>query len=262
MDPVPEMYADFQRNTVAVNGAHVSYLHRKGRGAPLVLIPGSFSDSLQWADVVPGLDAGFNVLLVELRGHGGSWPPSEDGSIEQFAADVLLIADDAGIGRFYVGGHSIGGMVALEVGRVCPGRVKGVLSVEGWTDHRVPGDAFDGDIYDTLTPEQDARRLASRARVTARWSDEQRRTFGSIWRRWDGYAFLCETGLPVLEIYGDRGRGPASREQLHIPDRPNIEVLWIEGASHSLPLERPAELATAFNAFVSRMEGGVCDVGA
>ena len=57
--------------------------------------------------------------------------------VEQFAEDVLLISDLAGLQRFYVGGHSIGGMVALEVGRASPGRVKGIVSVEGWTDYRV-----------------------------------------------------------------------------------------------------------------------------
>ena len=246
-------FPDLQRRDVVLDGARLSYLHRNAGGVVLVLIPGSFSDSEQWIDVVPELDAGLSLILVELRGHGGSWPPPKNGSIEQFAEDVLTIVDDAGVGPFYVGGHSIGGMVALEVGRICPARVKGVLSVEGWTDHRVPGDAFDGDICGTLSPEQNAWRLASRERVTAQWTDEQQQSFGRIWRRWDGYDFLCRTALPILEVYGDRGCGPVGRERLHIPDRANIELCWLDGASHSLPLERPRELAATLNAFIARV---------
>jgi pimeloyl-ACP methyl ester carboxylesterase len=43
---------------------------------------------------------------------------------------------------------------------------------------------------------------------------------------------------------------------MQIPDRPNIELQWIAGASHFLPLERPAEVAAALNGFIRRVEKG------
>jgi len=41
---------------------------------------------------------------------------------------------------------------------------------------------------------------------------------------------------------------------MQIPDRPNIELHWVAGASHFLPFERPGEVAEAVNAFIRHAE--------
>ena len=61
---------------------HFSYLLRPGSGAPLVLIPGSFNDSFALKDVIDLLDSKRQLVVVALRGHGGSWPPPKNCSIE------------------------------------------------------------------------------------------------------------------------------------------------------------------------------------
>ena len=248
------MTEGFHRGYVPTDEGRVSYLHRAGTGPALLLIPGSFSDASQWDAVVARLPSSLNLVLVELRGHGGSWPPPRNGSIEQFAQDTLAIADAVGLRRFYVGGHSIGGMVSIEVGRAAPERVKGILSFEGWTNHHAAKDAFAGDMASALSAEQTAARQAERARVTAKWTEEEVRAFGRIWRQWDGSAFLQSTALPILEVYGDRGRPKPSPDALHIPDRPNITLRWVEGACHALPFERPDAVAEAVTTFIDRIE--------
>ena len=235
-------------------GHHLSYLLRPGSGPTLVLIPGSFSDSRQWDGVLPGLSADLQLVLIELRGHGDSWPPPVDGSIEQFAEDVLRILDALNLDLFYVGGHSIGGMVALEVGSRRPRQVAGIISIEGWTHHQAAREAFSGRMHSTLTDELQARRMELRRMATGTWSEAQRQTFAEIWRGWDGLAFLNRTDLPILEIYGDRGADKPTRQQLRIPRRPNIELRWVEGASHSLPLERPGEIAGLITEFIVKVE--------
>jgi len=242
------------RRSVATDEGQVSYWHRPGKGPCLILIPGSYSDSSQWAETVKGLHPDLRLVLFEIRGHGESWPPPTSGSIEQFARDVLNVADALQAKTFYVGGHSIGGMVALEVGRQRPQAVIGIISIEGWTNRDAAREAFGGRMYSTLTPEQETARNADSARVKARWTKEQVETFGKIWTQWDGSDFLRTTDLPILEIYGDRANEPPSLEQLRIPKRKNIEVLWLKGASHALPVERPKELAGAIMRFLDRVE--------
>jgi pimeloyl-ACP methyl ester carboxylesterase len=90
--------------------------------------------------------------------------------------------------------------------------------------------------------------------VTARWSEDQIQAFGKIWRQWDGCPFLATTDLPILEVWGDRGRPRPTLDELRIPARPNIEVRWIENAPHWLPLERAKELADMIAAFIRRIE--------
>jgi len=38
---------------------------------------------------------------------------------------------------------------------------------------------------------------------------------------------------------------------MRIPDRKNIQLHWIEGASHALPLEQPAKVPAAINQFIA-----------
>lgn len=244
------------RRRIRLVEGHLSCVLRPAAGPTLVLIPGSFSSAAAWDEVAAGLPPDISLVIVELRGHGDSWPPPPPGaSMEDLAADVLVAADALGLERFFIGGHSIGGMVAIEVARMRPAAVRGVISVEGWTSHEAR-EAFPGDISSTLSPELRARKAARRVADTARWTQQQIADFASIWTRWDGYDFLAATDLPILEIWGDRGRPAPSLAAARIPDRPNIEVVWMANASHSLPLERPRELAAAMAGFIGRVQKG------
>ncbi len=246
---------DRLRKMIEFENIKLSYLVRPGNGPTLILIPGSFSDANQWNEAVTVLERELNLILIEVRGHGKSWPPPIDGTIEQLAKDVMLVADNEKMEYFYVGGHSIGGMISKEIGRSWPQRVKGVISIEGWTHWQASRDAFNGDMYGTLTSEQQKKRLSGRKMGAGHWTKEQQSDFASIWRKWErGVEFLQNTNLPIIEIYGDRGKKRPSLKQLYIPDRLNIEVHWIDNASHSLPLERPREIATVINEFIRKIE--------
>jgi pimeloyl-ACP methyl ester carboxylesterase len=219
-----------------------------------VLIPGSFVGADDWAAVVAALDPSLTIMIVELRGHGESWPPPVNGSVESLAKDVLVAVDDAKIEKYYVGGHSIGGMIAIEIGGRHPDNVKGILAIEGWTHYIVAANAFGGQTQETLTAAQRARKDELRKPVMSSWTPQQVKEFGAIWRKWNGFDLLNRTPVPVLELWGDRNRPHPTRTQMQIPERPNIELHWIAGASHFLPLERPAEVAEEVNAFIRRVE--------
>lgn len=247
----------FERHSVMLkDDAKISYAVRKGTGPTLVLIPGSFDAVESWKQVVEKLEPTLQVVIVELRGHGESWPPptAQTGTIEQFADDVLTVTRAAELEPFYVGGHSVGGMVAIECAARQPKRLKGVISIEGWTRASVLGTAFRGNTDGTLSPEQKARKYELRRPTTKRWTAEQTAAFAQVWTKWNGMPTLENTSLPVLELWGDRGAERPDRRKMMIPDRPNIELRWITGASHFLPLERPEETAIAIQEFIHQVE--------
>ena len=238
-----------------MGGGRIGWSVRGGSDIPLVLIPGSFDDRGVFAPLIERLGHGMAVCVVELPGHGRSWPPAVAGSIERFAEQVVDV-----LRRLYdrpvcVGGHSIGGMVAIQVAGSAPERVAGVISLEGWTNHRAAHTAFGGDMTGTLSARQEAARQTRRARVTERWSSDQVSRFSSIWRRWDGGPILAATRLPVLEIYGDRGRSAPTRAALDLPARGNIDLQVIAGVSHYLHVERPDEVALACHRFLASVAG-------
>lgn len=70
------------------------------------------SDGGMWAEQLPSLlAAGYRVLRLDMRGHGGSDPVSGDYTMAQLADDVAVSLDFLGIERVQFIGLSIGGMV-------------------------------------------------------------------------------------------------------------------------------------------------------
>jgi 3-oxoadipate enol-lactonase len=70
------------------------------------------SDGGMWAEQIPVLlAAGFRVLRLDMRGHGGSDPVAGDYTMAALADDVAVALDALGIAKVHFIGLSIGGMI-------------------------------------------------------------------------------------------------------------------------------------------------------
>ena len=70
------------------------------------------SDGGMWAEqMVPLLAAGWRVLRLDMRGHGGSDPIPGDYTMAALADDVALALDFLGLEKVHYVGLSIGGMI-------------------------------------------------------------------------------------------------------------------------------------------------------
>ena len=90
-------------------------------GAVVCMTHSLASDGGMWAEQVPPLlAAGFRVLRLDMRGHGGSDPVAGDYTMSALASDVAAVLDALAIARVHFIGLSIGGMLgqafALEHG--------------------------------------------------------------------------------------------------------------------------------------------------
>ena len=93
----------------------------------LLLIHGAGGSYLSWpADLrrLPGKD----VLAIDLPGHGDSPGESSD-SIGAYAEQVLDFLDQLKIDRVVLGGHSMGGAIAMQLCLDHPGRVAGLILI-------------------------------------------------------------------------------------------------------------------------------------
>jgi len=77
----------------------------------LVLVHALGTDHSLWDPQVPALLRHFQVLRLDVRGHGASDAPAGDYSIPQLGEDVLAVAAAAGRERFSYCGLSLGGMI-------------------------------------------------------------------------------------------------------------------------------------------------------
>src|ERR1700693_1067273 len=70
------------------------------------------SDGGSWAEQVPPLlQAGFRVLRLDMRGHGGSDPVAGDYTMQALAGDVAAVLDALAIPRVHYIGFLIVGVV-------------------------------------------------------------------------------------------------------------------------------------------------------
>jgi pimeloyl-ACP methyl ester carboxylesterase len=120
---------------VSNNGVRINY-EATGQGRPLVLLHGWLSDHSLWSEAgfVDDLQQDHLVVAVDLRGHGESDKPHEPSAYraEDFATDVLAVADAEGLDRFAVWGMSYGGWVAWMTAYRAPERVAAMISTGSW----------------------------------------------------------------------------------------------------------------------------------
>jgi len=99
------------KTVTSEDGTLIAY-EQDGRGSHLVLVHGSFVDSLGWERVRPRLEQHFTVTRIDRRGRGGSGD-SREYAIEREFEDVVAVVNslDAPVLLF---GHSFGAVCALE----------------------------------------------------------------------------------------------------------------------------------------------------
>jgi 3-oxoadipate enol-lactonase len=111
--------------------------------APVVYFAHSLAaDSGMWAEQVPAfLAAGYRVLRVDMRGHGGSDPAPGNYTMEQLVADAVQVIDYLGIQKVHFCGLSIGGMIGQGLGILHPMRVASLILCD--TQAEAPKDAHE-----------------------------------------------------------------------------------------------------------------------
>ena len=99
---------------VGVGGGLELYYERHGRGDPLVLLHGALGtiDSC-FAGLLPVLARRFEVIAVELQGHGHTGDVDKPFTYEGMAADTAALLEALGIARAAIVGYSLGGAVGL-----------------------------------------------------------------------------------------------------------------------------------------------------
>jgi pimeloyl-ACP methyl ester carboxylesterase len=103
-----------------------------GEGRPVVLIHGFPDSGRLWRNQVRALaDAGFKVIVPDMRGYGGSDKPAgvEPYNILYLVADVGAVLEHAGVERAHVVGHDWGAAVAWVLAAVAPERVDHLVAL-------------------------------------------------------------------------------------------------------------------------------------
>jgi len=194
-------------------------------GEPVVFVPG-ITDFADEYEAVFDLLGNRRLLVVELRGRGGSDVPATGYSVQELAGDVEAVLEAERLQRFHLMTFSRGTTPAIEVAIAAPSRVL-TLSIGDYLPAEIGlNPAFVDSQWASRfrgrpMPERVERHVLEQIQVTSRTRE-----------LWDEVAAL---GIPLLVARGSKG-GIVGDEQIAIYRHhiPSVEVIVIPGAGHDL----------------------------
>jgi N-formylmaleamate deformylase len=123
------------KNDIIVDGVKIHYT-RTGDGSkpPVVLLHGFSDNGLCWLPVACDLEAEYDVILPDARGHGLSARVKPGQEIDM-VADIAGLIRELGLNQPVLGGHSMGAGTSAHLEARFPGLVRALLLEDpGWRD--------------------------------------------------------------------------------------------------------------------------------
>ena len=97
---------------ILANDIQINYELTGQENAPMVMLSHSLASSMvMWNPQLASLEAHFQVLRYDMRGHGDSDAPEGAYTLELLAEDAVALLDALGIDSVHFVGLSIGGMI-------------------------------------------------------------------------------------------------------------------------------------------------------
>jgi pimeloyl-ACP methyl ester carboxylesterase len=124
------MTTSTQAKSATCDGVTLRYIETGTGEPPILFIHGWTCNRTNWRDQIPHFAKKHRVVAVDLRGHGESDKPDQDYTIEGFVDDVAWLIGKLGLERPVVVGHSMGGMIALNLVRRQPKLVSAIVMVD------------------------------------------------------------------------------------------------------------------------------------
>ena len=245
----------------------LAYEEQGAGDPPLVFVPGWCCDRTLFAPQVEHFSRTHRVVALDLRGCGAS-PVVDDGyDIPTQAADVAALCDDLGLERAVIVGHSLGGMIGLELAATRPELVGAVVGVDPGPIDPLPdtrerfaalAEAIEGEagaaarrtyVEDLFLPADDAE---TRQRTLEVMCAVPAPVAGAVLRgvvEWNGLAAIRACAAPILVVLS-QPRGSNAPARL-LAAKPDVEVGITVGSGHFNQLVVPQQVNAMIERFVA-----------
>ena len=216
-------------------------LHRIGAGRPLMLLHGLFSSAamnwIKWGHAALLAEAGYEVLMPDLRAHGASAAPHDAAAYpaDVLARDLAGLIAQLGLTDYDLGGFSLGARTAVRgvIGGLKPQRLvlggMGLEGLAGWTGRQ---DFFIDaiDRFDTVKHGDPAYFAVQFMKSMAVDRVAARLLLGAMADT--PPEALASLTMPTLVVCGDQDRDNGSPDSL-VAALPNAQLAVIPGTHMS-----------------------------
>jgi pimeloyl-ACP methyl ester carboxylesterase len=242
------------------------YYERSGSGEPeLLFVPGWCCDHSAFQPQFDHFARTHAVTSLDLRGVGQSDGPAEGYSISELADDVAVFCAAVGIEKPVVVGHSLGGMIAVDLAARHPDLPSALVLVDPGPIDPLPEtvEFFTGFAQQLEGPDGEAIRRAYVHEMGAR--DEELATWivdhmclpeqpvaAAVIRgvsEWNGREPFAHCEVPVLLLRDGVDEDTDVHRLREI--KPNLEVGITVGAGHFHQLEVPEQVNAMIERFLA-----------
>lgn len=232
---------------------------------PVVLLHGLSGSGATWTPLARALEADFDVIAPDARGHGSS-APGDRYTYDALADDVVALIAARSLARPIVLGHSMGGMTAAVVASrgaasrvilvdptfLSPERQREVYASDVAANHRRTLALSKSELVAELR----ARHPQRTPELIALLADARSRT------RIEAFEILAPPNpdyrevvraidVPILLVIGDSTVVTLEMATELRAINPRVGIAQVAGAGHGLPFDHPVRLAEVVRTFLA-----------
>lgn len=273
--------AGWQSGYLPVNGVQLHYWRTGGDKPPLLMAHGFSDDGPCWTSVAQALEADYDIIMPDARGHGLSEVTEGRITPLDMVSDLKAIITQLGLHKPIMLAHSMGALMTLAFAGTYPDIPKAILLEDP------PAWWYEGGFPLASSPEQYAKAheglmalktqskdalVARRRQESPTWSDAEVEYWAdsklrlspaalqmfqpSVQSDLDWKALSQQVTCPALLLTADvslggliSDEGAAALKELI----PQLQVAHIEGAGHSVHREQMENYMTAVKTFLSSL---------
>jgi 3-oxoadipate enol-lactonase len=244
-----------------------------GHGAPLLLVHGLGSSTLDWEEQTAVLAAHYRVIAIDLRGHGRSDKPVEHYSIAGFSEDLVALIEHLKLNPVHLVGISMGGMVGFQLAVDRPELLRSLTIVNSgpevkakslndcvqiakrWSFSRLLSlETIAKGLGKLLFPKPEQAEL--RLKIERRWPRNDKRAYLSSLDAIIGWGVrerLSNITCPVLVISGDRDYTTVASKEAYVRELTDARLVVIADSRHATPMDQPALFNAQLLSFLGEM---------
>jgi pimeloyl-ACP methyl ester carboxylesterase len=245
------------------------YVGDVGKGFPLVLVHGFLGSSIMWQPQIEHLKKYYRIITPDLPGFGKSNKVKSHNNINSMAKTVLNCLQEKQIEKFYLLGHSMGGMIIQEMVKLAGEKIDKLICYGTGPVGNIPG------RFETIDESKEKLKKngleITAHRIAKTWFIEEDKakyfylcdnagkttTMEAAvnaliaMKNWSGLENLKNIKNLTMIIWGDQDKA-YNFDQIDILNKniPNTDLNIFKGCSHNVHLEMPSEFNKCITNFL------------
>jgi len=255
---------------VEANGIRIHYWRTgEGSGKPVMVLSHGITDNgLCWCSLAKGLEADYDLILYDVRGHGLSDKPATGYGMEENVADLTGLIAALGLKKPILVGHSMGGAIVTVLAAQHPEVPGAVVLIDPAYIYRPPDwekrkqefrqwvESDRGKSVDQMIRDLKAEQKSHWPECDYKpWAESKLQYSPKIAETYDALPQLVDyfpsITAPTLILKAD-AEEPERQKNLEAAARlPNGKLVHVDGAGHSVHRDKPKESLRVIREFLA-----------